>query len=210
MGKTAIASAGIPLMPTVMGTSLNPLVSGNTGTSFGDGPRSIIGGYGEWAASLLKDPPKLSYRNKEWSVIEEWREQAVAKAKELMAPPEIKENSKVVVERKYLYDGLEIEELSWQLPYGRATKAILLKPEGAKRPLPGILALHDHGGKKYFGRRKITKVSDEVHPLIAEHQKMIMKEWPGPMKLPRGGTWSWCTMPFLLAVEGCIIKMSRE
>ena len=45
--------------------------------------------------------------------------------------------------RTYAYDGLQVEELAWQLPYGPPTEAILLKPLGAKGPLPGVLALHD-------------------------------------------------------------------
>jgi len=36
--------------------------------------------------------------------------------------------------------------------------------------LPGILALHDHGGNKYFGLRKITRGPDQ-HPLMAAHQE---------------------------------------
>ncbi len=41
----------------------------------------------------------------------------------------------------------------------------------ARGKLPAILAFHDHGGNKYFGTRKITKTSDQSHPLINEHQK---------------------------------------
>jgi dienelactone hydrolase len=66
---------------------------------------------------------------------------------------------------------LYIEELSWKLPYGRPTDAILLKPADTKTPLPGILAFHDHGGNKYFGTRKITKTNNTQHPLMVEHQK---------------------------------------
>jgi len=33
-----------------------------------------------------------------------------------------------------------------------------------------ILALHDHGGSKYLGKREITRTSDDLHPPIAEHQ----------------------------------------
>ena len=54
---------------------------------------------------------------------------------------------------------------------GRATEAILLKPENAKGKLPGLLAFHDHSGDKYFGIRKITKISDQQHPLMTAHQK---------------------------------------
>lgn len=88
-----------------------------------------------------------------------------------MAIPDLGGIPPVTVHKQYVYDGLHIEELSWQLPYGRPTEAILLKPANAKGPLPGILAFHDHGGNKYFGTRKITKTSEQQHPLMVSHQK---------------------------------------
>ncbi len=134
--------------------------------------KSIIGVYGPWANGLLKDPPKLSLRNDKWNDVEKWRVKAMEKAEELVMQPDIREvNPKVTVHKKYEYDGLDIEELSWQLPYGAPTRAILLKPKGAKGRLPAVLGLHDHGGKKYFGRRKITKTSDDQHPMMKEHQE---------------------------------------
>ncbi|MEO2005807.1 MAG: prolyl oligopeptidase family serine peptidase, partial [Candidatus Poribacteria bacterium] len=77
----------------------------------------------------------------------------------------------VTVERRFEHDGLSIEELSWQLPYGPLTRAYFLKPADAAGPLPGIVGLHDHGGRKYFGRRKITRLHDEQHPLMRDHQR---------------------------------------
>lgn len=95
----------------------------------------------------------------------------MGEAEKLIAAPESGYLPKVEVHRRYEYDGLAIEEISWQLPYGRPTQAVVLKPANATGKLPGILALHDHGGKKYFGLRKITRVSDQQHPMIAEHQE---------------------------------------
>lgn len=132
--------------------------------------KSIIGGYGTWAASLVSSPPSLSFRNPKWTDQSKWKKEAVAKTRELLASPEVAAIPTVRVERKYEYDGLEIEELSWQLPYGNPTKAVLLKPKGVTKPLPGILGLHDHAGKKYFGYRKIVKTSDDQHPMLVEHQ----------------------------------------
>ncbi|RYZ35019.1 MAG: hypothetical protein EOP49_33935, partial [Sphingobacteriales bacterium] len=77
----------------------------------------------------------------------------------------------VTVKKKYAYDGLQVEELTWQLPYGRATEAILLKPANVTGKLPALLAFHDHGGNKYFGTRKITKTSDDQHPMMKAHQE---------------------------------------
>ena len=131
---------------------------------------SIIGQYGPWAASLKEDPPKLSFRQAKWKKRKKWHKKAMKKVMAHLGKPMIQFSPTVTIERTYQYDGLDIEELSWALPYGRPTKAILLKPQGATKPLPAILGLHDHGGNKYFGRRKITRTSDSPHPLIEQHQ----------------------------------------
>ncbi|RYD37388.1 MAG: hypothetical protein EOP87_03625 [Verrucomicrobiaceae bacterium] len=130
----------------------------------------MIGNYGAWAASLRGQIPALSFRHEKWKDAAAWSEIARGKALELLAPPELGK-PQVTVETSLIHDGLSVEELSWQLPYGRRTRAILLKPAGANEPLPGILALHDHGGNKYFGARKITRTSAEMHPLLIAHQE---------------------------------------
>ena len=140
-------------------------------TSPVDRSKSIIGLYGPWAAGLAEDPPRLSFRRDEFADLESWRRRAVAKARECIAAPDLGGVPQVTIDRTFEYDGLHIEELHWQLPYGRPTRAVLLKPRGAKGRLPGILGLHDHGGMKYFGKRKIIRTSDRVHPLIEDHQR---------------------------------------
>jgi dienelactone hydrolase len=37
--------------------------------------------------------------------------------------------------------------------------------------LPGVLAFHDHGGNKFFGVDKITRTTEQPHPMLAQHQK---------------------------------------
>jgi len=133
--------------------------------------KSVIGQYGPWAKSLLPKVPALSLRNPKFTNRNTWHQEALAKVQELIASPERDKMPVVKVEKRYIYDGLEIEELSWQLGYGRPTKAIFMKPKGAKKKLPAILGLHDHAGMKYFGYRKIVKTSDEQHPVLTEHQR---------------------------------------
>ena len=90
---------------------------------------SIIGQYGPWAASLKDGKlPTHSFRKPEWSNLESWKDTARKKLLDRMAIPNIGTAPKVTVKKQYTYEGLHIEELSWQLPYGRATDAILLKP----------------------------------------------------------------------------------
>jgi dienelactone hydrolase len=78
----------------------------------------------------------------------------------------------VAVHRSTERDGLSIEEISWQLPWGPRTEAVFLKPKGAAGRLPGVLALHDHAGNKYFGKRKITRAVLPSHPMMAQHQEL--------------------------------------
>ena len=53
-------------------------------------------------------------------------------------------------------DGLAGEEISWSVGYGPKTRAWILKPAGADRPLPGVVALHGHDRLKFFGKEKIA------------------------------------------------------
>lgn len=132
---------------------------------------SIIGPIGDWFVILnRKKLPQYSFRRKEWADLQKWHEAAQKQIHDRMAIPDLGNMPEVIVNKKYIYDGLQVEELSWQLPYGRTTEAILLKPANVSKQLPGILAFHDHGGIKYFGKRKITRTSDQIHPLIKAHQ----------------------------------------
>ncbi|MFT3947761.1 MAG: hypothetical protein QM763_12395 [Agriterribacter sp.] len=132
---------------------------------------NLIGLYGPWAVGLIeKELPLFSYRRNEWNNLARWKKAARQRLLERMSVPAVKTPVCKTL-NTYEYNGLKIEELQWQLPYGRPTDAILLKPANAKGKLPGILAFHDHGGNKYFGARKITKTSDTQHPLMVAHQE---------------------------------------
>ncbi len=104
----------------------------------------------------------------------------IARAQPLypMAPPGIRTRRKVRTvlgfhsgrefpndiraERRWTEHGIAGEEISWDVGYGPRTKAWLLRPAGVTKPLPGILALHDHGGFKYYGKEKIA--DDDAAP----------------------------------------------
>jgi dienelactone hydrolase len=132
---------------------------------------SMIGAFGGWAGSqLVAEPPLLSLRRGDWPNLETWRAQALAALHERLACPALPKQVDVVVHAEHHEDGLLIEELSWQLPYGPATRAVRLRPAGQTGPLPGILGLHCHGGVKYFGHEKITRYGQQ-HPLMLAHQQ---------------------------------------
>ena len=120
---------------------------------------SVIGEYGSWAASLdAAALPELSFRRDEFKSLATWRQKARAKTLELLSMPPDSAPPKARVEERLSLDGLDVERLSWRLPYGQRTEAVLLKPAGARGKLPAMLALHDHGGQKYFGSADWYKV----------------------------------------------------
>lgn len=136
--------------------------------------KSIIGEYGRMADSFISDQPgSLSFRNPAYTDLNSWRKKAVSKAFDIISPPKMVKpgNIKVVCKKRYEWDGLIVEELEWQLPFGAATDALFLKPSNTTRELPGILALHDHAGKKYWGYKKIARGKDKPHSLMSEHHK---------------------------------------
>jgi dienelactone hydrolase len=67
----------------------------------------------------------------------------------------------VRVEQTWERDGLSGERITWSVGYGPRAEAFLLKPAEATLPLPGIVALHDHYGFKYYGKEKIADGPDE-------------------------------------------------
>ncbi len=134
---------------------------------------NMTGAYGPWLADqvLGSAPARLSLRSGQYGQLNTWRSAARKRVLDCMAPVDLGGVPEVKVESTTQYDGLEIQFLSWQLPMGPRTEAVFLKPAGATGLLPGILALHDHGGMKYMGWRKIVRTDDSPWPVQAKHQE---------------------------------------
>ncbi len=138
-------------------------------------PLNMIGPYGPWAAAMLEEsslerPGPLSFRNERWRTVDEWKQAARERLADLLAGPPAAAPREARVLRRFRADGLEGEELEWTLAYGPPTRAVFLKPAGVSGPLPAVLALHDHGGAKYFGHQKITRTDAPQHEMIVAHQ----------------------------------------
>lgn len=132
---------------------------------------NMLGAYGPWAATLVSDAPgDLSLRNPRWDDLEVWRAAGHERLQHRLAAPVLHDMPAVTVHREFTYDGLAMEELSWQLPYGPPTQALLLKPANATGKLPAVLGLHCHGGKKFWGYHKITRTDEPQHSLMVAHQ----------------------------------------
>ena len=144
----------------------------DTNMNTNDKDLSIIGLYGPWATTLIQSElPRLSYRRNEFKDIRAWQTTARKSFADRLAVPRLGATPKVTVKEQFTYDGLQIEKLTWQLPYGRPTEAVILKPANAKGRLPGILAFHDHGLDKFHGHVKLIRTSANRDPLMDAHQK---------------------------------------
>jgi dienelactone hydrolase len=132
--------------------------------------QNMLGAYGSWAADAIQDPPRLSFRQPMFTDSGAWRPIARSQFRERLMQPGGASTPVPVVLRELEFDGLSIEHLEWQLPFGPPTQAVFLKPAGSKEKLPGIVGLHDHGGQKYFGMLKISQMSKEQHPVMRRHQ----------------------------------------
>lgn len=153
-----------------------------------DQNHSIIGLYGPWATTLIDaELPKLSYRRKEFTELEAWQALAKKSIADRLSVPRLGTTPEVEVKEQFTFDGLQIEKLTWQLPYGRPTEAVVLKPAEVKGPLPGILAFHDHSMDKFHGHAKIVQTAKERDPLIAAHQKEYYSDRAWANEIARRG-----------------------
>ncbi len=114
----------------------------------------------------------------------------------------------VTVRRAYLRSmGCTSRSYRGNCPTGPATEAILLKPERAEGRLPGILALHDHGGLKYWGWQKIARPRDQ-HPLIGRASTPILwRRGLGQRDRPARLWWCWFPTRSPLPAAACAWPM---
>lgn len=105
--------------------------------------------------------PSLSYMAKEWPELELWRIQARSEVFKLLAfePPRVPLDATTDAKREDR--DLVVEEISYDMPYGPRAHGFFLRPRKKRGRLPAVVALHDHGGFKYFGKEKITAVPQE-------------------------------------------------
>jgi dienelactone hydrolase len=91
------------------------------------------------------------------------------------------------VERRWSGEGIDGEEVSWSVGYGPRTHAWLLRPSGARGPLPGVLALHGHDAFKYHGKEKIADGPDGEAPGVADLRREFYGGRPFADAVARAG-----------------------
>ncbi len=129
----------------------------------------------------------MSFRQPMFQNVDAWRPAARVRFRDLLLGPGPALTPSAVVQHQMQFDGLDIEHLQWQLPFGPPTEALIMKPAGASGKLPAVVGLHDHGGNKYFGLRKITRMSKDPHPLMIKHQERYYSGLAWANELARRG-----------------------
>jgi len=132
----------------------------NSGTS----PKyPYLGSYG----SLIDTVIAADQRFKKPVVDDEFRRQV----KKILSLPGYDDKAvpkDVKIERTWEKDGVSGIEYSWDVGYGPRTHAWLLRPAGVEGPLPGVIALHDHGAFKTLGKEKIADGPDLPEELVKD------------------------------------------
>lgn len=166
---TRIRLIAIALLAAVAGVAQVP---GDAGPAEGSTRINMAGGYGPWLADevLGNEPGRLSFRTGKWKSVDDWRRVARERVNELLAPVDLGGPPAVTVTSRLTYDGLDFQFLTWRLAAGPSTEAVFIKPSGAKGPLPAVLGLHDHGGNKFLGWRKIVRAGDNHWEVQKTHQ----------------------------------------
>lgn len=140
---------------------------------------NLLGGYGPWVDAMALRPARLSFRRTVAAGkmrLPAWKERGRAVVRELLGPLPVPEDFVPTARtvRTSTRDGVDVEELTWDLPFGPPAEALFLKPAGARGLLPGVLALHDHGGFKRLGGRKIADAgpgSEKPDPAVLRHRE---------------------------------------
>jgi dienelactone hydrolase len=112
----------------------------------------------------------LSFLRKEFTDVRAWKRDARGKLLELLhyAPPPCDPRPETV-ERVDRGDYVQERVYFNTTPDVRAPAFVLI-PKKARRPAPGIVALHDHGGFYLWGKEKLLELDDE-HPVLAEFKR---------------------------------------
>ncbi|MFK4836487.1 dienelactone hydrolase family protein [Microbacterium sp. ZW T2_14] len=137
-----------------------------------------LAGYADWPAYLASAPP-LVPRDRDG--------RAVAAASDATLSPDAGGDADrhalvavlgvraatavdVRIEREWVVDGVQGRELTWSLGFGPRTRAYLLEPAeraAGAGDLPGVLALHAHGGVRSTGAEQLVDAGRAPHPSAA-------------------------------------------
>ncbi|MDX2032193.1 MAG: alpha/beta hydrolase family protein [Blastocatellia bacterium] len=117
-----------------------------------------------------QSPLELSFLRPEFTNLRRWQTRARAKVFEflLYAPPPVAPQPQLI-RRTDKGDYIE-EYLTFQTAPGIRVPAHVLLPKGARQPAPGMVVLHSHDGRYFWGKEKVVENESE-HPVLTEFKK---------------------------------------
>lgn len=121
-------------------------------------------------SQAVKSEFPLSFLNPQFKSVKAWKRKARGKLLELLhyAPAPCEPRPQVV---EKVDKGEYIQEkIHFNTTPDLRAPAYVLIPKNARRPAPGIVALHDHGGFYFWGKEKIVESTDE-HPVLTDFKK---------------------------------------
>lgn len=109
----------------------------------------------------------LSFLREEFKDLPAWKRQARGKLLDLLhyAPPRCDPRPEVV-EKTDKGDYIR-EKVYFNTTPDIRVPAYVLIPKKGERPLPAVVALHDHGGFYLWGKEKLVEIEDE-HPVLTD------------------------------------------
>jgi dienelactone hydrolase len=122
----------------------------------------LLGNYSAMAEKIADSCTyPLSYLHDEWQDPVIWQNIARGRVFDLLSynPPVCPLNPRRI--KTLEHEGLSVEFVAWDQPFGPPTEAFFLKPLKSQGKLPAVVALHCHSGFKYYGKEKITALPDE-------------------------------------------------
>jgi dienelactone hydrolase len=115
-----------------------------------------LGIYYNLLEQLSAPKPSLSFLEKDGNDVESWKKEARKAALDLMEFKPKNAPLNPSVESTTERDGIRTEEISYDMPYGPRAHGFFLSPSDRQGKIPGVVALHDHGGYFYWGKEKIV------------------------------------------------------
>jgi Abhydrolase family len=115
---------------------------------------------------------ELSFLHDKFRNLEEWQKSARARVRQHLfyEPPAVAPAPEVILR---VNRGDYVEELlTFSTSPDMRVPANVLIPNGATRPLPGVLLLHDHGGFYVWGKDKVVEQEDE-HPMLRDFKQQL-------------------------------------
>jgi dienelactone hydrolase len=132
-----------------------------------------------------ENQPRMSFLESKWSNLEEWKQAARPLFHQsLQYQPTPKPLSAEVISRERR-DGFTLEAVKIAATAAYSIPGWVLVPDKARRPAPGIIALHDHGGNYLWGHEKIIS-SPHDPPALTQYRNHFYGR-PYPEVLARKG-----------------------